>query len=709
MAKNIKRATVNRAIFFGVLLGLAAIAICVRTFTAILIEGHSANKEIEEKYRREEPVPARRGNILATDGRILACSMPNYRICIDPCAAVDSVFNKYIEPLSQRLSHFYGDLSPWEYKKKISEARFKKRRYLVINNRRISFNELKQVKQFPMFKKGKNAGGLIVEENDEREMPFGILAARTIGKLYKNNKDKLNGGVVGLEHSFNDKLRGEDGICNRVNLTSRWINEVVKEPVDGCDLVTTIDVDIQDVAEHSLMKQLERYQADHGVAILMEVRTGAIRAIVNLHRNSDGRYIEDFYNYAVGELGEPGSTFKLATMMACLEDGLAEVNDTIDTYGGEYQIYDRTMRDSKPGGHGKINLREAFEVSSNIAFSQLVMNCYGKDPQSFVDRLRDLGLCDSLGLDIAGEKRTKIKNIDDKTWSGTTLPWMSIGYEVQITPMQLLAFYNAVANNGTMMRPMFVSELRSHGRTVEYFRPKVLRQSIASRKTVHTVQELLQGVVENGTAKNISGTSYKIAGKTGTAQIAQGSGGYEHAGERKYLASFAGYFPANDPLYSCIVSVSGPRTVYYGNTVAGNVVRDIADRVYAAEFRNSNVRKTPEIPAEGVYPYSKGGKMRDMMAVLRELGIRHSLDIESSDTWTSASAKDDHVKLTARRFPENMTPDVKGMGASDAVSLLESLGFRVQLSGYGRVVSQSLTPGANFVKGTTIQIQLSNG
>ncbi len=692
-----------------VLFCLATIAVVVKTLTDKVVDGSAAIAKIEQNYRREEPIAAQRGDILAVDGRIMACSVPNYRICMDPFAPSDEVFNAEIDKLCQQLSDFYGDKSPAEYKKKIVQARVKKQKYMVVNNRRISYTEYKRVKEFALFNRGQNKGGFIVEENDERKMPFGILASRTIGKIFKNNKDKLVGGVVGIENSYDKELRGTDGICNKSRLTGRWIKEEVVAPVDGYDIVTTIDVDIQDVAEHSLMRQLEKYEADHGVAILMEVKTGAIRAIVNLHRNEKGQYSEDYYNYAIGELTEPGSTIKLATVMTCLEDGKIEVEDSIDTFDGEFRFYDRVMRDSKKGGHGKIDIKRAFEVSSNIAFSRIVTNCYGNDPMRFVNGLKSLGLCDTLGIDIRGEKRTYLKSMDDPTWSGTTLPWMSIGYEMKITPLQLLTFYNAVANNGTMMRPMFVTKLVDHGSTVKTIRPKVLRNSIASRSTIRTAQELLKGVVEEGTAMNIKDTPYKIAGKTGTAQIAQGGAGYTYNGERKYLASFAGYFPADEPLYSCIVMVSGPRNVYYGNTVAGSVVKAIADRVYAAEYRSGNVKTSPAIATSDVYPYSKGGRMADIKNVLSELDMKHNAVVESKGTWMSSQAKEDHIVLSPRRFVENVTPDIRGMGASDAVSLLESMGFRVKLTGYGRVTQQSIAPGSTYIKGTTIQIQLTNG
>ena len=394
--------------------------------------------------------------------------------------------------------------------------------------------------------------------------------------------------------------------------------------------------------------------------------------------------------------------------MACLEDGLVSANDTIDTYAGEYKFYEATMRDSKPGGHGNVTIQRSFEVSSNIAFSRLVTKCYGGNKQRFLDRLHDLGLCDSLGIEIKGEGHTYMKSLSDPTWSGTTLPWMSIGYEIKITPLQLLTFYNAVANNGTMMRPMFVEAVVKDGKTLEEKKPHVMRNAIASRKTIRTVREMLKGVVENGTASNISNTSYKIAGKTGTAQVAHGGKGYTKDGTKRYLASFAGYFPADDPLYSCVVMVYGPSNrVYYGNVVAGTVVKDIADRVYAAEFRKGSGQTHPEVLTSGKMPYSKGGHKQELVTALTELRIPHSSNIPSAD-WLSSKAQEAQVSLSAQHFTKGQVPDVRGMGASDAVSLLESQGMKVKMSGMGHVSTQSPAPGTTYSNGTTIVIGLSN-
>ncbi len=689
-------------------MAVLGIAICSKAFYLKVVRGEYYREMMEKSYsQRHVKALAVRGDILARDGRKLACSVPNYLITMDPCTEglPDSVFNRDIGKLSRQLSALFGDKSPDEYKKRICDARIKGRRYLELGNRRISHAERKQVEQFAIFCRGRNKGGFIPVQGDERKNPFGLLAARTIGKLYA---DKDKGGMVGLENSYNKELRGKDGINIQTRMTGRWVNVEGTPSENGRSLQTTIDIDIQDVAEYSLLNQLRAHDADHGVAILMEVKTGAIRAIVNLHRRSDGSYAED-YNYAIGELAEPGSTFKLASLMACLEEGKATLKDTIDTYEGEFKIYDRVMRDSKIGGHGNLTVKQAFEVSSNIGFSRLVMRCFDNNKKGYIERLKDMGLCDSLCVDIEGEKATDIKEPGDDDWSGTTLPWMSIGYEIRLTPLQLLTFYNAVANNGTMMRPMFVECQWENGKRVNVNKPHVMRNSIATSRSIKAAQEALKGVVEEGTARNIRNTPYKIAGKTGTAQIAKGSGGYGSGTERSYLASFAGYFPADNPLYSCVVMVYGPNNqFYYGNVVAGSVVKDIADRVYAAEFRKGTGKVTPVPPSSGVMPYSKGGWAPDLLKSIKSLDIPCSAYSSGSSNWTSTQAKPEGISITPRYFPEGIVPNVFGMGATDAVSLLEGMGLRVTLSGVGRVVSQSPSAGSSFVKGQVVSLSLSD-
>ena len=704
-SKVSKKSIIIRVTVIQIVLLLMLCGIVIKALWVKIADGNECSQEMRNDFARENvPIEAIRGNILACDGRKLACSVPNYRIIMDPSSSglSDEVFNKEIDALSAKLSRFFGDKTPYEYKKMIERARSQGTHYLVINNKRITYNEMKEVQDFPIFNLGRNKGGFMPEESDNRKKPFGLLASRTIGRLYL---DKSKGGMVGIENSFNDVLKGSDGLSDRIRVMGRWTNKEIIAPQNGKDIFTTIDIDIQDVAEYSMMRQLRAHKADHGIAILMEVRTGAIKAIVNLkYDNSTDSFSED-NNYAVTERAEPGSTFKLATLLACMEDGIINDvdKDSIDTNHGEYSFgAGAVLHDSKP--HEWLNIRDAFEVSSNIAFARLVAEGYKKDPQKFIDRLHALGLCDSLEFDLKGTRNTMFKDYDDPTWSGTTLPWMAIGYEMQITPLQLLTFYNTVANDGVMMRPRLIEGYGENGRLTDRVRPRVLRNTIASRKSIRIAHELLKGVVEDGTAKNIKGTPYGIAGKTGTAQLVKEGGGYE----KRYLASFAGYFPANKPLYSCIVMVYGPsNNVYYGNVVAGNVVKAIADRVYAAEYRNGNVKEMPKIEMADVYPYSKGGRLKDIYRVFKELKIPHNLDVNS--TWVSTSAKDEKIQLTARHILDNSVPDVTGMGASDAVSLLEGIGLKVKISGVGRVTSQSIAAGSSYTKGSTIQIVLTNG
>lgn len=702
-SKNIRQSIINRT---RVIYGLVILTMLVILSKALVVKMTYDGSQIEEE-KSHVVIKATRGNILAIDGRTLACSVPKYKLEMDPCAGGlhDSVFNKNIDKLAIKLSSFFGDKSAYEYKAMISTARQQGKHFISINRRHISYDELKIVKEFPIFNRGRNRGGFRAVESTNRKLPFGMLAARTIGKLYKDKQPNGTEGWIGIENSYDEILRGKDGICNRIRITGEWIEKEIVAPEDGKDIITTIDVDMQDVAENSLLKQLKLNNADHGIAILMEVKTGAIRAIVNLNKDKNGNFVEDIFNSAIGELADPGSTFKLATTIVCLEDKAFTLEDTINTFDGTWKASkDAILRDSHRHDPSVLTMKQAFETSSNIAFGRMVSKAYGNNPQLFIDRLRDLGLTDSLQIDIKGTRPAEIKDPSDKTWSGISLPWMSIGYELRITPLQLLTLYNAVANDGKMMNPMFVDRICEHGNVVKQMRPKVIKSSIASHSTIEQVQTLLKGVVEHGTAQNIKGTPYGIAGKTGTAQLVKQGGGYE----KRYLASFAGYFPADNPMYSCIVMVYGPSGMsYYGNVVAGPVVKAIADRVYAAEYREGRVANDAKITLSAKQPYSKGGLTNDILRTMKVLHLQHNQDIKSE--WLSASAQEDKIQLKERHFVEYSMPDVIGMGASDAVSLLESMGLKVQITGFGRVTSQSIAAGTKYIKGTTIQISLTNG
>lgn len=698
---QIKKSIILR---FGLLyIGIAALAVVIlgKALYLRIVEGDKFEDLVEEHTNKDIVIDANRGDILAADYRKLACSVPTYRIHMDMRAhgLTDEVFNANIDSLSLLLSRFYGDRSKSAFKTALKKARAKGKRYYMVHPRRISFTDLKKLKEFPLFRLGANKGGFIPRKYENRKLPFGELAARTVGSLYA---EKDLGGRFGLEMAYNSILRGVSGISTRTRVSGNWVVEEQVEPVDGHDVVTTIDIGLQDVAESALLQQLQTHQADHGCAVLMEVATGKIRAIANLGQTSTGRYIED-YNYAIGEATEPGSTFKLASMIVALEDGMVKLSDSIETGKGFCYFYDRKMTDSHYGGYGTLSVREVFEKSSNVGISKIIFDNYRDNPRRYVDRLYSMNLKEPLGVEIKGEGKPMIKYPGEKDWWGTTLPWMSIGYEMQQTPLQVLTFYNAVANNGKMVKPMFVESLQHHGEVIEEMKPVVLNPSICSLETIEKVHDMLVGVVERGTARNIKSKRYQIAGKTGTAQISNETTSYS---DKKHQASFVGYFPADRPLYSCIVVVNAPsNNVYYANVVAGSVFKEIADRVYAQSYQHADIETEYAIEVARHQPYSKGGKKDEVLTVFNEVGVMVNGQ-EVNSPWISASAREHEVSLKAKNFPEGIVPNVRGMGAKDAVMLLENMGLEVVIKGVGSVREQSIRAGQNFRKGAKIYLRL---
>ena len=481
----------------------------------------------------------------------------------------------------------------------------------------------------------------------------------------------------------------------------------VVEPEDGCDVFTTLDVNIQDVATNALRKELKNHNASHGCAVLMEVKTGYIKAIANLTRTNDSTYHE-VYNYAVGESTEPGSTFKLASLMAAFEDGLIDLNDTIDTENGRYRFYDRIMRDSNGEGYGEIDVLTVFQKSSNVGVSRIINEKYAGNPQKFVDRLYKMGLGRKLGLEISGEGKPVIKDPTDKSWSGVTLPWMSIGYETHMTPLQILTFYNAVANDGVMMKPQFVREVQRNGSIVQENKPVVLNQAIASRETIAKARKMLESVVTaDGTAANLRFGAYHIAGKTGTAQIANAKYGYKYDQEVSYQASFVGYFPAEAPEYTCIVVVNGPsNNVYYANRVAGPVFKEIADKVYAQRFDLFKEKDPIENAIAYKAPVSMSGNSEDLKSIFNAFNVPVE-DKSDGYGWVTTKTHPENVEMERRTVKDGLTPNVVGMGLRDGVFLLESCGYEVIVQGRGMISKQSLPPGSPARKGQKITIELS--
>lgn len=646
-----------------------ALIVAVRVINIIKYESEELLKKARAHTLKKMDIEAIRGNIYAQDGSLLATSIPIYEIRMDlnTEALTDDIFYESIDGLARGLSNLFNDKSPSEWKKNLINARKKGNRYYLIK-RNISFKEMQEIKKLPILSLGQYKGGLIIIQKSRRAKPFGLLASRLIGYDVENVKS------VGLEGAYSTYLKGQNGkMLMRKLAGGIWMpveDENQIEPINGSDIYTTIDVNLQDVAEHALITQLEKHQADHGCVVVMEVKTGDIKAMANLKRTQSGQYEESF-NYAVGEATEPGSTFKTASLMALFEDQLADTSEIVDTYDGTYKFYDRVMRDSHKGGYGKISVKRALEVSSNVAVSKLVFDRYSKNPSKFVNRLFQMGLGRPLGIEIFGEGKPRIKRPEDKDWYGTTLPWMSIGYEVKLTPLQILTFYNAIANNGTMVKPRFVTQISFNGRTIKHFPVEVIKPSICSQATINKIKPILEGVVENGTAKNLKNDYLKIAGKTGTAQVAKAKHGYKNEEGISYQASFVGYFPAENPKYSCIVVVHAPSNdVYYGNLVAGPIFKEIADKVYASDFEIIPSINEKQILAENLkYYFTKSIDYSE----LKEIASKLNLPIDQIPVDQSYSTDKFSVK------------DIIGMNMKDAVYLLESKGYAVIPIGIGSV------------------------
>ncbi len=704
--KDERQSMVSKAYVLFLFVCLFAMAIVARLVIIQFIDGQKWEERVEHLTTDLREIVPIRGNIYADNGNLLATSVPVYEIRMD--MAADGLGKKEfltnIDSLSTALSGLFKDRTPAQYRKALSAAYTSGNRYYLVKAG-VDYDQIQQATKFPLWKTGRFKSGVIFEKQTIRLQPFKNLAARTVGY----NRDGVH--PVGLEGAYNAELSGKPGQRYEKRLAGGvWMpidnnNEV--EPEDGCDVYTTIDVNIQDVATNALRKQLHKHNARHGCAVLMEVKTGFVKAIANLTLSGDSTYTE-MYNYAVGEATEPGSTFKLASLMAAFEDGLFELTDSIDTGKGYTRFYDRIMRDSNDKGYGEIDVLTAFQKSSNVAISKLINDHYAKDPRAYVDRLFKMGLGRKLGLEIAGEGQPKIKDPDDPSWSGVTLPWMSIGYETLMTPMQILAFYNAVANDGQLVMPQFVSEVRRNGSLVRTNRPKILSQSIASRETILKAKTMLETVVsEEGTASNLRFGAYAIAGKTGTAQIANAQYGYKYDQAVSYQASFVGYFPAEAPEYSCIVVVNGPsNNVYYGNQVAGPVFKEIADKVYAQRF--DLIKDSP--PSENAVAYkvpvSLSGNSADLKQIFTAFDV--SVNDESDDyDWVSTKTGEEEVGLERRSMRDGVTPNVVGMGLRDGLYLLENCGFEVKVQGTGMIVKQSAAPGTPTDKGRKILIELS--
>ena len=688
-------------VYFAI--GLLAVVLLVRILILQYVQrGKWADMSEKFVYKTAE-MPANRGDILTSDGRLLASSVPYYTIYMDTRSSgmSSSTWSNGISGLSSGLAQYLGVRSAAGWRSLITDARKKGDRYFLIQ-RKVNYETLKKLKELPIFKEGQYKGGMVAQAENRRILPNSDLAARTIGYLNLGSE----GNEVGVEGAFDKDLAGKNGVAMKQRLTGGdWIivdgpNSV--ESRDGNDVMTTLDLDLQDVATTALLNQLRKNDADHGCAVLMEVSTGNVKAIVNLGLQDDGDYHET-YNYAIGESTEPGSTFKLPSLMAAIEDGVIDTGDLVNTGTGTVKYYDKIIRDTKE--HGIITVNQVFEESSNVGTSKLIYEHYKDHPKDFVNRLYAMRLNKPLELQLKGEGEPLIRYPGDKLWSGLSLPMMSHGYEVQLTPLQILTFYNAVANEGKMMRPLFVSAIMRNGSVLTRYEPEVIINSIASRSTIRKAKKMMEGVVERGTAMNLRNPNYKIAGKTGTAQIARDKYGYKTGGRMSYSASFVGYFPAENPLYSCIVVVNSPSNgVYFGNVVAGTVFKEISDKVYATRFfRDYKPENKDDIKPSA--PDIGNGYRGDINEVLKNIDVRYKRTAD--DDWVATRESGDTVRLAGIKLQQGLVPDVRGMSLRDAVFLLENSGIRVKYSGKGRVQRQSPEHGARYSDGTVVSLEMN--
>ncbi|WP_379665127.1 penicillin-binding protein [Pseudotenacibaculum haliotis] len=645
-------------------------AIIFRVVSIQYVEGDKYRQMSKDLTQKPFTIYANKGNVYGADGNLLATSMSKFTIRMDVMSVDSKIFNRDVKALSKSLSDFLGKPSS-HYEQKLRNARKLKNRYLLIA-RNVGYNDYVKMKQFPIFKLGVFKGGFIAEQKTVRAHPIGKIAERTIG--YHDQR-----GEAGIEGAYADDMKGIDGSRLKQKIgKGQWkpINNVnEQEPIDGFDVITTIDVNIQDITHHALLKQLEYFEADHGCAVVMETATGEIKAISNLGRTKKGKYYEK-RNYAVWESHEPGSTFKLASLMAALEDKVIDTSTVVDTEKGRIFIHGKKVEDSERDGYGEISAGRVFEVSSNVGIVKLIRKHYDDKPEKFINHLENFGLTEKIGLKIKGEGKPFIPRPKTKRWNKISLEWMSWGYGVSVTPLQTLMLYNAVANDGVMVKPRFIKELRKENVTKEKFETVVLNKQIASPETIKKMKKVMENVVIKGTADNIYSPEFSMAGKTGTAKNwvpthtnEEGKRILGHYSTKKYTASFAGFFPVNKPKYSCIVVIHEPnkKKGYYGATVAAPVFKEIAQKIYTS---------TP---------------------VQREV---------VPDDFDSKIIKDTYANIT-KDVDGKKVPNVRGMPAMDAISLLENIGLKVKVRGVGKVKKQSIRKGTPIKKGATIILNLS--
>lgn len=697
-----------RYTFIVFLMTLVAIAVIVKA--GIIMFGERQYwTDVADRYIKENVVVhPTRGNIISADNKLMASSLPEYKIFMDFVAVResgrDSVLMDSLTKICEGLHQIFPNKSAQEFRRHILKGRRLKSRNYLLYPKRISYIEYKEVKKLPVFNLNKYKGGFHELAYNQRKKPFGSLAARTLGDMFP---DMTLGAKNGLELTYDSILRGKDGITHRQKVMNKYLNIVDMPPIDGCDIVTTIDVGIQDIAEKALVDQLTNLEAASGVAVVMEVATGEVKANVNMTRGNDGHYYE-MRNLSVSNLMEPGSTFKTASIMVALEDKYITPHTLVDTKKGIVNMHGSNMKDWNwyKGGYGEIDVTRIMEVSSNIGVSSIIDKYYGNNPQKFIDGLRRMSIDTPLNLGFVGEAVPRIKGPKERYFAKTTLPWMSIGYETMIPPIYVLNFYNAIANNGVMVKPKFVREIAKDGEVIKEFPTEIINPRICSDTTLAQIRTILQRVVSHGLAKPAGSKQFSVSGKTGTAQISQGKAGYK-AGGTSYLVSFCGYFPSEAPKYSCLVSIQGPKGSPSGGIQAGSVFSRIAERVYAKHL-NLDLAQAKDSTSV-LIPDIKNGDIIEAAYLLRELNINSNSDNipeQQKPVWGKATETEAYAELKETKLSAKHIPNVKGMGAKDAVYLLENQGLRVRLLGVGKVISQSIPVGSYVYRGQTITLTL---
>ena len=705
----------NIILRFGIVYSLLVIAFVLVVAQIVVIQTTERDNWLALQKKGEKSgivIEPKRGNIYAADGRLLASSIPTYRIYMDmrtpalhseiPASksknansnpSKKTLFEENIDSVAICLSNLFKDRSVAEYKSALTNAYKDEKSRFPIYPKRIPYYQLKELKSSPLYRLGRYKSGLIEEEYIHRVKPFGSLASRTIGDVYA--LDSL-GGRSGLEQYYDKVLTGKPGLSTRQKVANTWQEIVEMEPVDGMDIVTTIDIDIQDISESALLENLKKYSAKSGYVIMMETKTGEVKSIVNMYRNDSGNYYEK-ENGAVSDMMEPGSTFKIASLMVALEDEKTQLTDSIQTGNGVYNFGKRVMRDHNhhKGGYGKLSVEEVIHASSNVGISRIIHENYKDNPAEFVDGLYRTKISEPMNIDILGAANAKIYHPKDRPHM--SLAWTSIGYETSMPPIYTLRFYNAIANGGEMINPIFVKGVYKDGRPVKIYKTETVNKSICKSSTLKDVQQALLGVVEapKGTAKSsVYSEHVRIAGKTGTAQISQGNDGYKTDGVARYVVSFCGYFPADNPEYTMIVVIRDPRYAYISSgEISGTVFKKIAERTMALKS-DTQVKK---LTSDSIYmenikflPEIKHGDYKALQTVMKNVKLDMSGE---SDKWVKATVSENETKIEPIAFVANKIPDVRGMGAKDAVYLLEKEGLRVQLSGRGRVTKQNIAAG----------------